>query len=403
MTLEARIRMLLAASILAGIVVFMLLPNAIDWTRSFSQLHTKPYGTALVYDLLQHDYANATPHPRRVTTLDLPVTDFPRFGIESGGKTWLIINTTYDPDAVEIDRLLAEVERGTNLFIAARLGRGLADTLAVFQRSIQNRPILYRYTAAPDTETLVPITFPLLAEGVLERATLTLDLFTDYYMDLSDAPEATVLAHVENQPIMVRLQRGKGVITLLTAPALLTNYHFWREDLEPAATAVMAHIPGGEILWDEHFKVGRPRYTTPLQLVLNNDYLRPAYFLGLFGILLFVVFKAKREQRPMPVHLPPQNTSKNYIRRISSLLYAHDAQRTILDKRIRYLAHLLQLSGTDAPEAEVDQVTEKYGLPTGLLREVLASHGQRGQNDAQIFHLNTQIETILNYATTRGI
>ena len=397
MSREARFRVILAVTFIVGLTAMILIPSAVDWSRSFSQIHDKPYGASLVYELLQNDYANASETPRTVTTMDVPLADFSRFGVKTYGQTWLVINASYEPDEVEISRLLAEVDRGTNVFIAARLGRQLADTLGVFQRSIRNRPIVYQYLNPPDTETLVDLEFPFLAEGAVDGPTVTLDLFTSYYYDLSKTEGVSVLASVENQPIMVRMRHGNGYITLLSAPLLLTNYHIWNEELEPATTAVMAHIMGDSILWDEHFKVGRPMYSTPLQLLLDNDNLRPAYIIALFGVILFIVFKAKREQRAVPVHLPPQNTSKAYIRRISSLLYNHDKKRAILDKRIRYLAHQLQLPDANVPQLEVERTSEKYNLPDGLLGEVLGAHGKHDRSDDELFKLNKQIETIYSH------
>lgn len=397
MSREARFRVILAVTFIVGLTALILMPSAVDWSRSFSQIHDKPYGASLVYELLQKDYANATDAPRTVNTMDVPLADFSRFGIETQGQTWLVINATYEPDQVEISRLLAEVDRGTNVFIAAHLGRQLADTLGVSVRGYQNQSIVYQYMTPPDTETIVNVEFPFLAECAVDGPTVTLDLFTSYYYDLSKTEGVSVLASVNNQPIMVRMRLGEGSITLLSAPLLLTNYHIWNEDLEPTTAAVMAHITGEIILWDEHYKVGRPMYSTPLQLLLDNDNLRPAYFVALLGVILFIAFKVKREQRAVPVHLPPQNTSKAYIRRISSLLYDHDKKRVILDKRIRYLAHQLQLPDADVPQLEVERTSEKYNLPDGLLGEVLGSHGKHGRSDVEIFKLNKQIETIYSH------
>jgi hypothetical protein len=52
-----------------------------------------------------------------------------------------------------------------------------------------------------------------------------------------------------------------------------------------------------------------PLSMSPMRFILNNPPLRYAWYLLLLGLLIFVLFNAKRKQRIVPVIEPLKNTS----------------------------------------------------------------------------------------------
>jgi len=400
-----------------AILILIVMPRATDWSVSLSSTHERPFGASLVHELLEAGHGLPDTQTRNLEQVYVPVSDFTRSRIDTESATWTVITQLYDPDRQEVSRLLEQVASGMNVVIAGIPGRNLTDTLGLrVQRYDYNRPA-YNFLLPPDTEASTKIrflTFPPEIPSEFE----TLELFVVHYIHIEDYTEQEYAddgtsasadsisrksplvgrtiprAESDGKPVIMSVEYGAGQILLIVNPLLLSNYHFWERSLEPAATAVMAHIPAGRILWDEYYKPGGLRYQTPIQHVIDNDALRPGYYIALFTIFLFMIFRAKREQRAIPVILPPVNSTREYIRQVGHLLRGHDRHRKILDKRLLYLAHRLDLSSPEADETELKRASERFGLDIKELQEVLAAWGKSIPNDRKLMVLNEQIESI---------
>ncbi len=70
--------------------------------------------------------------------------------------------------------------------------------------------------------------------------------------------------------------------------------------------------------------------------MLSNPPLRIALYIILGGLLLFMIFRAKRTQRIIPVIKPPVNSSLEFLNTLSNLYYKKRDFHTIVEKRHAY-------------------------------------------------------------------
>ncbi|MEH6681579.1 MAG: hypothetical protein V7724_13600 [Sediminicola sp.] len=60
------------------------------------------------------------------------------------------------------------------------------------------------------------------------------------------------------------------------------------------------------------------------------------------GILLFVLFKGKRQQRIIPVWHPLENASVNFAQTVGSLYYQHRNPSDLIQKKLNYFQEYIR-------------------------------------------------------------
>ena len=135
-----------------------------------------------------------------------------------------------------------------------------------------------------------------------------------------------------------RIKYGKGQLLLHTTPIAFSNFHLLREQNVEYAGRVFSHLVEGPIYWDNYSNVSlalarrmndlayyNPYKTFndegPLQYILSQPALAWTWYLGLTLALLYLLFRAKRKQRVIPVLEPNHNTSLEFISTIGRLVF----------------------------------------------------------------------------------
>ena len=102
-----------------------------------------------------------------------------------------------------------------------------------------------------------------------------------------------------------------------------------------------SYLGDKDVYWDNYKKSGLVVINSPMRFILNQESLRWAYYLGMIGLLIFVVFKAKREQRIIPVIKPLENSSIEFAKAVGGLYYEHRDFTDLIFKKINYfLEHI---------------------------------------------------------------
>ncbi|MDE6452532.1 MAG: hypothetical protein K2L23_09705, partial [Odoribacter sp.] len=115
-------------------------------------------------------------------------------------------------------------------------------------------------------------------------------------------------------------------------------------------------MPWGSMLWGN----------TPLLVILKYPALKLAWYLMLAGALLYVFFRARREQRPVPVISPPRNRMLEFVSTVSLLYYKKKEHVAVALKRIDFFLdrvrtrYLLSVDVQD--DRFVDLLAERSGM-----------------------------------------
>src|SRR5690606_18666550 len=120
-----------------------------------------------------------------------------------------------------------------------------------------------------------------------------------------------------------------------------TNYYMLKGNQAYVGNS-LSYLKNTMTYWDDYKKAGRTMVDSPMRFVLTRPALSWAYYLTVTGILIFVLFRAKREQRIIPVLEPLQNTSIDFARTIGSLYYGHRDYTDLIKKKCNYFMDYLR-------------------------------------------------------------
>ncbi|MBL7795815.1 MAG: PT domain-containing protein [Saprospiraceae bacterium] len=152
---------------------------------------------------------------------------------------------------------------------------------------------------------------------------------------------------------------GDGRFLLHTTPIAFSNYHLLRKPTRRYAEGILAHLPEGDIYWDAYSRVpeavarrrnndgGRALPTEhPLAYVLQKPPLAWVWYLLMALALAYLVFRAKRRQRIIPVLGKNENSSYEFISTIANLHFREKNYRYLCVQTMRlFLAHVRERYG----------------------------------------------------------
>src|SRR5690606_30346951 len=123
-----------------------------------------------------------------------------------------------------------------------------------------------------------------------------------YYFSKIDTLNTTVLGYQANKESQKRINFIKipyrtGYFYLHTQPAAFTNFHLLKKDHYQYAESVLSYVPKGDVFWYTKGQNSESISGSPLRYILSQPALKWALYLSLIGILIFILFNAKRKQR----------------------------------------------------------------------------------------------------------
>src|SRR5690606_32586955 len=272
---------------LLGIVITELVrPKPIDWRASYISTDKIPFGGFVLFEEAPTLFKNA-----EIEKIDTDPYEFLTDSTYAQNSAYIFINDEIFFDERQTDEILKYVENGNTMFISARsMGYILGDSLKI--ESSSNYNIM--------EEELHPKFFsPSLKQDSL--SSFKKGVFKTYF-DKIDTLKTTALGYYDSEKSkleelnFIKVDFGKGKFLLHVLPEAFSNYYLLKGNEQYAAN-VLSYIDADKIYWDEYLKSGRKVVTSPMRFVLDQAPLTWAYYVLIGGLLIFVLFKGKREQR----------------------------------------------------------------------------------------------------------
>lgn len=190
------------------------------------------------------------------------------------------------------------------------------------------------------------------------------------FFDSIDAKKVEVLGYQENTKEkhvnFIRVPFGNGSFILHTQPPAFTNYYLLKGDHSHYAEGLLSYIPEGNIYWySQSFSKRSDISGNPLRYILSQPALRWAMWIGLLGLLVFILFNAKRKQRVIPEIAPLKNTTVDFAKTIGNLYYQEGNHHTIIEKKIIYFLEYVRNEYNIDTYSLDDVFVEKMHLKTG--------------------------------------
>lgn len=337
--------------------------------------------------------------------------------------TFLFIGKKFVLNALEIDSLLERVALGSKVFIAQH-----ELNPEFYNRLFDNIELSYHYSPSIKINSKSNNNYTFYS--IFQNDTIATkwrgykNILTNSY-----ANHSVLSTHgkLENS---IAVQVGKGYIYLCTTPELFVNYQLKKPDGINYAKHWLNRIPSDEnVYWLElgrftkapinDYEEETEEEGTPddsyLQYIFQQKALVYAMILLLFGVLLYVLFRAKRTQPIVPFLSKKKNMTLVFADTITSIYFADRNPSVMLDiqkrnfynavqkhffvdlskrkdgKEVRVLAQKSSLS-----EAEINELllgfetTEQQGIDENYLiqhsKKLLAFYRQTGIITDKIQH-----------------
>jgi hypothetical protein len=217
----------------------------------------------------------------------------------------------------------------------------------------------------------------------------------------------------KNDPNYIILFSGKGRLYLHVAPRIFSNYFLLSGDNHKYLENVISYLrcDPKNIYWDEYYKNTNPNRRknnngkdddsfSSLSVIRQHPPLLWAFWLGIIGLLLFILFNAKRKQRIIDVVKPNVNTTVNFTETVGRLYLQKKNNYHIAEKMITYFYEHIRnkyfISTSSINDEFINSLAGKSGASVETTRRLftLIERIRRGENvdDEALILLNNEIE-----------
>jgi hypothetical protein len=187
----------------------------------------------------------------------------------------------------------------------------------------------------------------------------------------------------------IQVPIGKGFVYVHTTPLVFTNVLLLDKNLLEYDQRVLSYLNDGDIYWDKamrdfdwttRFGGGESSFS----YILAQPALRWAWYLLIALALVFIIFKAKRSQRAMPVMEQNLNTSLEFVRTMGQLYRIQgDHKRMVNMLMTQFIAHAHDRYRlpTHDEVALAQGIASKSQVPISDINRIFATHGYMSQLD----------------------
>jgi hypothetical protein len=394
--MNKRILMLVSVYVAIILLYALLRPEEIDWTPTFAVEQTSPFASRILYEQLpdiRDELVKVTNRPVYNTLID-------QAGSEN--QIYFLLNSEFQPQELDVHKLLEFASAGNTIFISSgRIGPQLLDTLGVRME--------YQYTGSfMLTEWFYEDNLELSLTGYPETSWSAATSSGYMRFEVRDSSVAfDTIGYVNHEyPNFISRPFGEGQIFLHAFPYIFTNYHMLYQDNHKYVSAALGAIPGKRIwLWDQFYNVVHQRKAGS-PLVAFNQYLsfRWAYWISVVGIVIFILFTAKRRQRIIPLIKPKRNLTLAFVRTIGDLYFQRGDHADLIEKKLDLLrAYLHKTYRIDVVDFTPDDATHlalRSGLPTDDIHQCFSyirnlPH-KKEQRSSTIWELQHVLDKLIN-------
>ncbi|OIV41304.1 DUF4350 domain-containing protein [Flavobacterium johnsoniae] len=310
--------------------------------------------------------------------------------------TFVNISQENNIDDQSIKELMYFVSHGNNAFLSmANFPKPLLDSLK-FEYSAN---LLQTENAA----------VWMANKKVSSKAYKSTSNIADYFSKI-DTLNTTVLGYQGNPKKkkninFIKVPYKNGYFFLHMYPVAFTNYNLLKKDRYQYAENVLSYIPKGNIFWYTKTHYNENISDSPLRYILSQPALKWAWYLFLIGMLIFMIFNAKRKQRVVPILQPLSNLTIDFTKTIGNLYYQEGDHKNIIDKKIIYFLEKIRTEYLIDTSKLDDEFIKKLQHKTGkeekdiqelifLINEHRNSYHASIEED--LIRINNAIEKILH-------
>ncbi|MBK7938993.1 MAG: DUF4350 domain-containing protein [Lewinellaceae bacterium] len=359
-----------------------------SWNKhAYSEKSDQPYGTEAIHRLLNGYFPG-----KKLTDIKKGlVEELPKDS--PGGSIYVFIGEGMYLDSLDLDHLFAFVAAGNTAFIASKTlpfelmadlpyvecndwewGDYAAIEEATVQMSMREPHALNPSKTSmhyADRNQVVPYTWHYIES---------------YYF--CDSMPSFPIGYLNDTLVnFTRCPYGKGRFMFHTNPIIFTNYSLLRAETQSYVEGVLSWFPEGDLYWDVASRVSeavaRRRNSSDwdkqkdehlLSYILQQPALAWAWYLLAAMALAWLIFRAKRRQRIIPVLPQNENSSYEFISTIANLHFREKNYQGLCIQGMKlFLAQVRERYGMVVPvnpETNLPRVDDDYFRRLSTVSEV---------------------------------
>lgn len=217
---------------------------------------------------------------------------------------------------------------------------------------------------------------------------------------------------IKKVPTAVSVPYGKGEVIFVSSPLLFTNYGMLEGNTSVYIFRLMSYLADLPVYRTEAYVKTDAMLVaeqSPFREFIKRTPLRWALYLALLGVVLFMIFTARRRQRVIPIMSKPANRSLEFIQLIGTLYYQRKDHVDLVRKKFKLFAEeLRKTAGVDISDVNTDDreyllLAEKTGMNSDRLKKVirqirLVLHSEGNISVEEMRSLIDAMDTIVRHA-----
>ncbi|WP_300565569.1 DUF4350 domain-containing protein [Flavobacterium sp.] len=369
----------------------------IDWSPTYSTKDKIPFGLYVFNQEINTFFKGQKIEKINVTPYEFLLDKFDSDSLVNTYKikgTFLNINSYSDLDNQSVQELIYFASHGNTVFISAKdMPTSLLDSLKLELTSeFKYKDSIYNWVANKKLGN--------------KKYKITEGIGNNYFSKI-DTLNTTVLGYQSGDSTRVNFIRVKyyyGEFLLHTQPAAFTNFHLLKANHHEYAEKVLSYIPKGNIYWETKGQNGEVISESPMRYIMSQPALKWAWWLFLIGMLIFMIFNAKRKQRIVPIKDPLPNTTIDFIKTIGNLYYMEGDHDNLIDKKIIYFLERIRneylIDTSNLNEDFIQRLQHKTGKDINDIRNAISLINRHRKNpyhsvEADLIQMNTALEKIM--------
>ncbi len=293
-----------------------------DWRKNFDVNEKTPFGLFVFSKEVDHLLQN------KVKRTDLSPYDFYK-AQKLPPHNILIVQSEIDVESW--NKILQNVQEGSDaLIISDFFHREITDSL-----SFTTSKISYEET------NLLKLTDEKFAQDSLQLDKLP----SGMGFELIKAKDE-ILGKEESDAKManfIKMRHGRGHLYLHSEPLIVTNFYLLKPESKNYVQDVFSYLSERETVWFSGANKNVAESRSPLRFILANPPLRYAWWLLLAGLVLFIIFNAKRKQRIVPIVEPLKNKSVEFVKSIGNLYLQEGDFHDMMAKKAQYFLNRVRM------------------------------------------------------------
>ncbi len=382
----ARKFIILMVLLFVGLFVLqMRLPKKFVWNQTYSHADKQPFGCYVFDSVLSQSMPNGYQVTRQ---------SFLQINEAYKGKnvSVLTIMDSQDFSSTDVNQLLAIANRGGKVMLVygSEQGEELAKKLKVEVEGYNSFNLNYLLRKKGQGQKVMDFIYWDSESLVYPNSKyLTYDDMLGTNIKCSSDIPATRLAYCYNRPYNIRRAKesvavsvpyGKGKVFLLSTPLLFTNYGMLTGNTSEYIFRLMSQIADLPVIRTEAYMTTEAMMEaqqSPLREFVKRPALRWALYLTMLGVILFMIFTARRRQRVIPIITPPANKSLEFIQLIGTLYYQRKDHADLVRKKfLLFTAEVRRRSGINISDvnndgSEYPLLAEKMGMQPAEVERIL--------------------------------